>query len=221
MDYNSQRKKMIIPEYGRCVQEMIDLTKTIEDRKKRNIAALEIIRQMASLQQSNIKDAAELDRKLWDHLYIISNFELDVDSPYPKPVIDHYVKPAKLKYNSEEKEMPFRYYGIIVNGMIQKAVLMDDGDEKNAFMHDIANNMKKLYLAWNKGAVDDKVIVEHLGVLSGGRLSLSDTVELSSNFNIPNPNNSVPVKVFKKKKKDFKQNFSNGGKKFYKKKSGN
>lgn len=218
MEYNSQRKKMTIPEYGRCVQEMIDTAKTIEDRNKRNIAAREIIRQMAALQQSNIKDAGELDRKLWDHLYIISDFNLDVDSPYPKPVIDHYVKPEKLKYNSEEKDLPFRYYGTIVTGMIAKAMLMDEGEEKNALVHDIANNMKKLYLAWNKGSVDDRVILEHLSLLSGGRLILSETVELSSNFNIPNPNNAAPVKSFKKKKKDFKQNFSNGGKKYFKKK---
>jgi len=221
MDYNSQRSKMIIPEYGRYVQEMIEVTIKIKDRKERNIAAHEIIRQMAILQQSNIKDLEELDRKLWDHLYIISDLKLDVDSPYPKPVIDHYAKPAKLRYNSEEKTMPFRFYGIIVKGMIEKAVLMDDGEEKNALVHDIANNMKKLYLAWNKGAVDDKVIVEHLGVLSGGRLSLSETVELASNFNIPNPNNFVPVKTYKKKKKDYKQNFSTGGKKYYKKKPSN
>lgn len=216
VDYNSQRNKMVIPEYGRCVQDLIEHAKTIEDRQKRNIAAQEIIRQMAALQQSNIKDASELDRKLWDHLFIISNFELDVDSPYPRPVIDNYIKPAKLRYNSEEKDLPYRYYGTIVTNMIKSAILMDDGDEKNALIHDIANNMKKLYLAWNKGTVDDRVIFNHLAQISNGHLILSEGVELASNFNIPNPNNAAQTRIFKKKKN--KQGFTNGGKKFFKKK---
>jgi hypothetical protein len=218
MDYNSQRKKMIIPEYGRCVQDMIEHAKTIGEKEKRNIAAREIIRQMATLQQSNIKDAIELERKLWDHLFIISDFSLDVDSPYPIPPANNYVAPVKLRYNSEEKDLPFRYYGTIVTNMVKKAVLMDDGPEKDALVHDIANNMKKLYLAWNKGAVDDKVIFDHLQQLSNGHLTLSENVELSSNLNMPNPNNSPSVRQFKKKKS--KQNFQNGGKKFFKKKPG-
>lgn len=216
MDYNSQRKKLIIPEYGRCVQEMIEYAITIEDREMRNAAAREIIRQMAALQQSNIKDSAELDRKLWDHLFIISDFRLDVDAPYPPPVQDHSITPVKPRYNSEERDIPYRYYGTIITNMIQKAVLMDDGPEKDALVHDIANNMKKLYLAWNKGSVDDKVIFDHLYQLSKGRLTLSENTELASNFNIPNPNNSQSSKQFKKKKN--KQNYSNGGKKFFKKK---
>ncbi len=215
-DYNSQRTKMSIPEYGRCVQELITFAKTIDDRNKRNIAAQEIIRQMASIQQSNIKDAAELERKLWDHLFIISNFELDVDSPFPRPELDNYVTPSKLRYNSEEKDLPYRYYGTIITNMIKSAILMDEGDEKNALIRDIANNMKKLYLAWNKGSVDDKVIFDHLSQMSNGHLVLSDGVELASNFSMPNPNNAAQSRTFKKKKN--KQNFSNGGKKFYKKK---
>jgi hypothetical protein len=216
MEYNSQRKKMTIPEYGRCVQDMIEHAKTIEDKEKRSLAAQEIIRQMSLLQQSNIKDGNELDRKLWDHLFIISNFQLDVDSPYPMPETDAHITPVKIKYNSETKEIPFRYYGTIVTNMIKNAVLMDEGDEKKALVHDIANNMKKLYLAWNKGTVDDKVILGHLQQLSNGHLSLDEEVVLASNFNIPNPNNSASPKVFKKKKPN--KNFSSGGKKFYKKK---
>jgi hypothetical protein len=218
VDYNSQRNKMTIPEYGRCIQDLIGVAKSIEDRQKRNIAAREIIRQMAALQQSNIKDASELDRKLWDHLFIISNYELDVDSPYPRPDADQFVVPSKLRYNSEEKDLPYRYYGTIVTNMIKTAILLDDGAEKDALIHDIANNMKKLYLAWNKGTVDDKVILDHLHQMSGGRLSLSEHLELASNFNIPNPNNAATPRTFKKKKN--KPNFANGGKKFFKKKPG-
>ncbi len=213
MDYNSLRKKMVIPEYGRCVQGLIEHAKTIEDREKRNIAAREIIRQMSALQQSNAKDSTELDRKLWDHLFIISNFELDVDAPYPKPLPEHYIKPVKIRYNSEGKDVPYRYYGAIVTNMIKQAVIMDEGEEKNALVKDIANNMKKLYLAWNKGSVDDKVIFDHLRQLSNGHLNLSDEVELSSNFSFPNPNNAPQSRTFKKRKPN------KNGKKYYKKKT--
>jgi hypothetical protein len=109
MDYNSQRQKLIIPEYGRCVQGLIEHAKTITDREKRNVAARAIVKQMSALHQSNMKDSPELDRKLWDHLFIISNFELEVDSPFPKPEKDVIVLPEKTKYNSEDKDLPYRY----------------------------------------------------------------------------------------------------------------
>jgi len=215
MEYNSQRKKTTIPEYGRYVQEMIEFAKTIEDKEKRNATAKTIIRQMSFLQQSNIKDSQELERKLWDHLHLISNFELDVDSPFPKPDPNLYIHPIKPKYNSESKELSYRYYGNIVEDMIQKAVLMEEGEEKKAFIRDIANNMKKLYIAWNKGNVIDDLIFKHLNEISQGRLSVCDDTELSSVFSLPNSQQNYKIK---KKKKDFKQNFSNGPKKFYKKK---
>lgn len=215
MEYNSERKKTIIPEYGRYVQEMIEFTKTIENREKRNSTAKTIIRQMSFLQQSNIKDSNELDRKLWDHLHIISNFELDVDSPYPKPDPDLYSLPIKPKYNSESKELSYRYYGKIIEDMIQEAVLMEEGEEKKAFIRDIANNMKKLYIAWNKGNVIDDLIFKHLNEISGGRLSVCNDTELSSNFSLPNSQQNYKNK---KKKKDFKPNYPNGPKKFFKKK---
>lgn len=218
MEYNSERKTMIIPEYGRSVQKMVEYAITIEDRSKRNEAAREIIRQMSFLQQSNIKDAQELDRKLWDHLIIIADYKLDIDSPYPIPDPAHFAAPKKIKYNCETKDIPYRYYGSIVINMIDKAVILDDGEEKSALVRDIANNMKKLYLAWNKGSVDDGVILNHLSELSGGRLEIKESLSLSSNFNIPNPNQNAESRTFKKKKKDFKQNYSNGAKKFYKKK---
>jgi len=218
MEYNTQRKKTIIPEYGRYIQEMIDFTKTIQDREKRNLAAKTIIRQMAFFQNQPIKESTDLDRKLWDQLHIISNFELDIDAPYPKPDFKALNISSKPKYNSQNKDLSFRYYGKIVEDMIQSAVLMEDGEEKNAFVRDIANNMKKLFIAWNKGNVDDEIIFNHLSEISLGKLTLSDSTELSSNFTFHST--SQNYKQFKKKKtnKDFKSNYSNGQKKYYPKK---
>lgn len=212
MEYNSQRKKMIIPEYGRNVQLLIEYAKTIENREKRNIAILDILRQMAIIQQGNIKDSNELERKLWDHLFIMANFELDVDSPYKKPDKDKVVVPEKLKYNTD-KQIPYRYYGAIVLNMIKEVSLMEEGDEKKAIVHDIANNMKKLYLTWNKGVVNDVVIFEHLKELSNGHISLSEDTELSTNLNIPTLNDKSSSRSFKKKRKSY----SNGTKKYHKK----
>jgi len=190
MEYNSQRKYLIIPEYGRKVQDLIEFAKTIEDRELRNKAAKDIIRQMMLLQQSTIKDAEELDRKLWDHLFIISNFEIDVDAPYPKPDIKEAKEYSKLYYNSDKRKMPYRYYGHIITDMINKAVEMEDGEEKKSLIIDIANNMKKLYLTWNKGVVDDKVIYEHLSEMSNGKIKIDNETELTNSWNFTNQSSS-------------------------------
>jgi len=205
MEYNSQRERLIIPEYGRNVQDLIEFAKTIEDREKRNKAAKDIIRQMLLLQQSTIKDAEELDRKLWDHLFIISNFELDVDSPYPKPELKETKVYSKLRYNSEEKEIPYRYYGTVITDMIRKTVEMEEGDEKKALILDLANNMKKLYLTWNKGVVDDSVIYGHLYDLSNGKIKIDNETELTQTWSFINSNSNSN----KKRNKNFKPSSKN------------
>ncbi len=205
MEYNTQKKKLVIPEYGRCVQEMIEYAVTVKDREKRNKIACEIVRQMKSIQQSNYKNVSEMEKKLWSHLFIISNFKLDVDAPYPKPASSNYILPSKLKYNNNHKEMPYRYYGSIIHNMVKTAVLMDDSPEKDKFVYDIANNMKKSYLTWNKSTVDDKVIFEHLSQLSNGHITVPQNWELATNFNIPSTDILPPTHTQKKKKK--KKNF--------------
>jgi len=210
MEYNSQRERLIIPEYGRKVQDLIEFAKKIEDREKRNKAAKDIIRQMLLLQQSTIKDAEELDRKLWDHLFIISNFELDVDSPYPKPELKETKVYSKLRYNSEEKEIPYRYYGTVITDMIRKTVEMEECDEKKALILDLANNMKKLYLTWNKGVVDDSVIYGHLYDLSNRKIKIDNETELTQTWSFIHSNSNSNTN--KKKNKYFKSS----SKSFYK-----
>lgn len=181
MKYNTQRKKLPLTEYGRYVFQMIEYAKTIPDKEQRNSAAQIIIRQMANIQYGvNSRLTPEMEQKLWDHLHILANYELDVDSPYPPPPPpSKNFKPLKPSYNNQKINPSFRYYGNLIPSMIEKAISMNDGEEKQALIADIANNMKKLYILWNKSTVPDSVIREHLFVLSNGQITLPDDFEFS------------------------------------------
>ncbi len=141
MEYNSQRVKLIIPEYGRNIQKMVDYTITIEDREKRTNTAKFIVSVMGFMNQQNL-EAGDYKQTLWDHLYIISKFELDVDSPYPMPPKETLTrKPEKVEYS--DKKIRFKHYGKNIEGIIKKAIEFEDGPEKDALIHAIANHLKK------------------------------------------------------------------------------
>ena len=140
-DYNTQRKRMALPEYGRNVQKMVDHIKTIEDRDERNRAAKTIIQIMGNL-NTHLRDVGDFKHKLWDHLALIANFDLDIDSPYPVPEPEKFVeKPSQVPY--KQKDIRFLHYGRIVELMIDAASEMPDGDEKEYFTTLIINQMKK------------------------------------------------------------------------------
>lgn len=181
MKYNSQRQKLPLTEYGRYVFQMIEYAKTITDKEQRNIAAQIIIRQMANIQYGvNTRLTPEMEQKLWDHLHMLANYELDVDSPYPPPPLpSNNLEFHKPRYNNLKKDIVFRYYGTLLPSMIEKVTSMNDEEEKQALIADIANNMKKLHIIWNKANVQDNVIREHLYVLSNGQITLPDDFEFS------------------------------------------
>ena len=158
---------MIIPEYGRNIQEMILFTCTVEDREKRNKAAKFIVNIMAQM-HPQVKDTIDYKRKLWDHMYIISNFQLDVDSPFPPPPpLTLSEKPEKISYH--DKEIEFKHYGKNIAMIIEKATEFPEGPEKDALVKAIAIHLKKSYLNWNRESVTDELIEEHLKILSKGR----------------------------------------------------
>jgi hypothetical protein len=127
-DYNTQRKKMALPEYGRNVQKMVDYIKTIEDREERNRAAKTIIQIMGNL-NSQIRDVGDLNHKLWDHLALIANFELDIDSPYPAPEPSKFIeKPKQVSY--KQGDIRFLHYGRIIERMRDAASEMENNEEK-------------------------------------------------------------------------------------------
>lgn len=177
MDYNSTREKLIIPEYGRNVQQMAAYVVSIEDREKRTNLAKVLIGVMAQLHPEN-RDTADYKQKLWDHLHIISGFKLDVDGPFPCPPPDIIEKkPQPVPYPQES--IRFRPYGKNIEKIIDKACTFDDGPEKDALVKNIANHLKKSYLNWNRDSVNDELITGHLAELSHGKLKLSDDARLA------------------------------------------
>ncbi len=176
MDYNTQRTHLVLPEYGRHIQEMVNYLLTVEDREARNKQALAVIAIMGSM-NPHLRDVNDFKHKLWDHLHIMAKFQLDIDSPYPKPnaeTLDE--KPKKVSYPSHA--MKIKHYGQAIEQVILEITKMEDGPQKEYFTQLVANQMKKSYLTWNKDSVSDEDIFRDLTVLSAGKLSVSSGVKL-------------------------------------------
>ena len=175
-DYNTQRKRMALPEYGRNVQKMVDHIKTIEDRDERNRAAKTIIQIMGNL-NPQIRDIGDFRHKLWDHLALIANFDLDIDSPFPPPEASKFVeKPKQIPY--QQGGIRYLHYGRIIQLMIGAASEMDEGEEKEYLTTLIVNQMKKSYITWNRSQVSDEVIIGDMKLLSGGKLKITEGVRI-------------------------------------------
>ena len=167
---------MALPEYGRNVQKMVDHIKTIEDRDERNRAAKTIIQIMGNL-NTHLRDVGDFKHKLWDHLSLIANFELDIDSPYPVPEPAKFVeKPKQVPYR--QGEIRYLHYGRIIELMINAASEMEDGEEKEYFTNLIVNQMKKSYITWNRSQVADEVIIGDLKLLSDDKLKITEGVKI-------------------------------------------
>jgi hypothetical protein len=175
-DYNTQRKRMALPEYGRNVQKMVDHIKTIEDRNERNRAAKTIIQIMGNL-NPHLRDEGDFRHKLWDHLALIADFDLDIDPLYPFPEPTKFIeKPKQVPY--KQGGIKFLHYGRIIELLIDAATEMKDGEEKEYLTTLIVNQMKKSYITWNRGQVADEVIIGDLNLLSGGKLKITEGVKI-------------------------------------------
>ena len=175
LEYNSERPPLMIPEYGRHLQKLINQAVVIENRDERNKMARYIIQVMGNL-NPHLRDVLDFQHKLWDQLFVMSDFKLEVDSPYPilsREVLQ--MKPDKLEYPQAFPK--YRFYGNNIKYMIDVANKWEEGDLKNALIKVIANHMKKSYLSWNKDTVKDDVIFEHLYELSDGKINLLESSE--------------------------------------------
>ncbi len=183
LEYNTERVKLIIPEYGRHIQKMINQAVAIEDRDERNKVAKAIIAVMGNL-QPHLRDVPDFQHKLWDQLFIMSDFKLDVDAPYPiltKEKLDERPEPLDYPQNFPK----YRFYGNNIKRMIDVAINWEEGELKEALIMTIANHMKKCFLSWNKDTVDDTVIYNHLLELSNGKINLINSEEgLRDSFNL-------------------------------------
>lgn len=178
MEYNSQRPDLIIPEYGRNIQSMVDQLKNIEDKEERNKAALSVIKVMGQL-FPYLRDMEDFRHKLWDHLHIMSNFELDVDSPYPTPSKESLeTKPNTMDY--PQSDIRYGHYGKTIERIIKAVAEEKDDEKREAQVVSVANLMKRYYLVWNRDTVKDEVIGKQLNELSGGKLILKDPSKLEA-----------------------------------------
>lgn len=175
LEYNSERSKLIIPEYGRHLQKMVEHAVAIEDEEERNKVAKSIIAVMGNM-NPHLRDVPDFQHKLWDQLFIISDFKLDADSPFPKPsreLLAEHPEPMDYPQNFPK----YRFYGNNIKRMIDEAIKWEDGELKDALVYTIANHMKKSYLNWNRETVDDDIIYNHLKELSDGKINLKNSDE--------------------------------------------
>lgn len=181
LEYNTERPHLNIPEYGRHIQKMVDYAVQLEDRQERNNTAKSIISVMGNL-NPHLRDVPDFQHMLWDQLFIISDFKLDVDSPYPIPSKEELAgRPDALRYPQNFPK--YRFYGNNIKRMIDVANSWEPSDKKDGLILTIANHMKKSFLNWNKDTVEDAVIFKHLFELSGGKINLINADEDLSDAN--------------------------------------
>ena len=199
MEYNTEREHLIIPEYGRHVQKMIAHATNLKDKTKQQKCVNAIIAFMGQ-KNPHLRDIKDFTHKLWDHLFIMSDFKIDVQSPYPKPErVKLAARPEKMSYPKQKIRFPF--YGVNIEKMVAYAIQMEDGELKETMAGMIANHMKKDYICWNKAFVDDDTILKHLNQLSEGKLKIHGDFKLIDDKDIQKPKT---YKKLKKKGKNYK-----------------
>ena len=219
LTYNTEKEAIAISEYGRCIQEMIKKLPEIEDREQRTEAAKYIISVMVQM-NPQIKESSDYEHKLWDHLYMISGYTLDVDSPFAPPTpIEQQSKPQHIGY--QNNVIKYGHYGQYLIKMIEAAAQEENDEVREALAYSLASQMKRNYMEWNKSVVNDQVIIDDLKTISGGRLVIADETRLNSSGEMPSKpqSKSQPQQGKKKKKKvpNLKANMNNPNNPAYKK----
>ena len=204
LEYNTERIGLIIPEYGRHIQKMVNQAVACSDKNERNKMAKAIIGVMGNL-NPHLRDVPDFQHKLWDQLFIMSEFNLDVDSPFPKPSKEIFEeKPERLNYPQNYPK--YRFYGSTIKKMIDVAANWEDGEMKTELIYVIANHMKKCFLKWNKDSVDDSIIFNHILELSDGKITLDKhTKPLTDSKDLI----SLSAKKFSKSPKKGKKPYRN------------
>ena len=175
-DYNTERKSLRMPEYGRNVQKMVAGLMEIEDRDKRNEQARAVVKVMELLNpQVHLQE--DYERKLWDHLFIISDFKLDVDSPYPVPTPEQF-ESRPMPVPVEKRPIKATHYGRNIESIIDLIAGMEDGETKTYVIRNLAIYMRTQYLIWNKDSVADETIFADIEKISEGRVKVPEGLTL-------------------------------------------
>lgn len=204
MDYNTEREKLILPEYGRYVHDYIEIIKTLPTKDERNKAAGALVNVMAGLNHS-LRESSDFKRKLWDHLIIMANFDLDIAPPFPMP--DQQMmeeKPERIDYDNVEIKK--KHYGKVLERIIQH-IPDYEGDKRKALISLIANAMKKNYINWNKGSVNDLTILNDLKEMCPACEDISNEIKLAESRDLVNkPKNNGQKNSKTTHNKNRKQN---------------
>lgn len=171
-NYNYTRRKLYLPEYGRHIHEMVDRLLTIEDREERNRQARAVIAVMGNLNPL-LRDTADFTHKLWDHLFIMSDFKLDVDSPYPRPARqDLMISPHKMEYS--QRRIAYKHYGKYVAMMLQSLRSEKDRDALDAAIDSLARYMRSKSFEYNQEHPNNEVIIKDIKTMSEGGIELDE-----------------------------------------------
>jgi hypothetical protein len=198
MDYNTQRPRLILPEYGRVIHQMVEYCCTIEDRETRTKAANAIIELMGNM-NPHLRDVPDFKHKLWDHLALMSDFKLDIDWPYPLPEKNILnLKPEKLPYS--DGEIKYRHYGKIIEKLVKKIPEIEDPKAQRALIELMANHMKRSYMTWKKENINDEIIIKELNRLLENKVPIPEDLVLNE-FRDVLASKQVQQNSQKKKKK--------------------
>ena len=203
MEYNTTRSNLILREYGRNFHKLVEYVGNVKDKEQRNKMSKTLV-EMMKITQPSFKDQSEVEAKMWDDLYIMSDYSLDIDSPYPKPKRKSESDiPKKLHY--PKSKIRYRHYGKKIELLIEEACKLKKEDEKEAAVIHIGKIMKSFFGMWNKESIDNKVIVENIKELSNNKLSIDieKVKELNLFYKVTKERGS---KHYHSKKKNFKSN---------------
>lgn len=178
MDYNTQREKLMMPEYGRHVQEMINYVKNLPDKEKRNEQIQAVVAVMGTL-NPQLRDINDFKHKLWDHVQIISDFQIDIDSPYPTPTKETlHTRPDPIPL--QKTPIKAAHYGRNIQNMIEVIAAREDDEVKTYMIKTLASYMKQQYLIWNKDSVSEETIFKDIYRLSDGRITVPEDVHIGT-----------------------------------------
>ena len=172
LDYNTHREKLLMPEYGREIQKMVDYAVGLPDRQERQNCANEIIRMMET-KVPDLRGNANYEQTLWDHLYLMSRKQLDIDWPYDMSEAENILaKPAPMKHPSPNGQSRMRHYGRLLMEVFERLKTMPEGVERDELVRLTANQMKRDLMTWSHGSVDDEKVADDLARFTDGKIQL-------------------------------------------------
>ena len=194
MTYNTQREKLVLPEYGRTIQEMVDICVEIPDRKARQECAQTIIRIMTTMNPT-VRQQPDYEHRLWDHLAIMSNYKLDIDWPFPViQAADITARPKPLKYPMQR--IRYRHYGHLTEAFMNEIKEMPEGVDREELTGMMANFMKRSLYNFNRDAMDEEKIAADIQTYTEGQTTINAGFQFASVTN-----GRLPGQMPKKKKK--------------------